>query len=81
MNKQNLTTSSNRCYEGWADFDTGNTERFVYTLTHEGQSPRARDLASGPYHLLIQGVSKKKFLTKNAHFKGFRVILEQNVRE
>ena len=27
------------------------------------------------------GCPKKKFLTKNAHFKGFRVILEQNVRE
>ena len=27
------------------------------------------------------GCLKKKFPTKNAHFKGFRVILEQNVRE
>ena len=30
---------------------------------------------------LYTGCPKKKFLTKNAHFKGFRVILEQNVRE
>ena len=30
---------------------------------------------------IYTGCPKKKFPTKNAHFKGFRVILEQNVRE